>query len=266
MVQIVNRGPSIGQLFGEGFGAGASQTLTQRLQDKRQQKQMDEGLAKLDELGDIEDMDMMSLQKEIFKAFPGNPELAQKMVGNVYQSKIIEAKAKSEKLAADKEKRELKKGQAHISRLEKRLGVEAGTLGEDVKNAEFLFKEMKEKKEDEKKALKLNEELNQQKSRTKAKVDDLVRPYGMVDPFTRMITWNKNVGEKERATINKKIEKERAKSMKTQKSLYKLYGHPVPEDLEEEYLVEDSEGEEESDGRSEKVNQTMMLLQKLMSK
>jgi hypothetical protein len=102
MVQIINRAPTAGQLLGQGLGEGFSQTLGERLQDKRQQKQMDEGLAKLDELGDIEDMDMMTLQKEIFKAFPGNPELAQKMVGNVLQQKLMEGKTQASKLAAEK--------------------------------------------------------------------------------------------------------------------------------------------------------------------
>jgi hypothetical protein len=132
MVQIINRGPSIGQLLGEGLGAGASQTLTQRLQDKRQQKQMDEGLAKLDALGDIEDIDIMTLQKEIFSAFPGNPELAQKMMGNVLQQKLMEGKTQASQLAAEKaeakEQRLIGAEERQVAKFEKEMADDAADI------------------------------------------------------------------------------------------------------------------------------------------
>jgi len=100
MVQVINRGPSIGQLFGEGLGAGMSQTLQQRLQESRQKKQMEEGLARLDELGDVSDMDPLEVQKAIFRAFPGQPQVAQQMMGNYLQQKLMESKAQSSELQA----------------------------------------------------------------------------------------------------------------------------------------------------------------------
>jgi len=114
------------------------------------------------------------------------------------------------------------------------------------------------------KVLKLNQELNQQKSRTKSKVDDIIRPHGMIDPFTRMITWNKDVGEDERKEINRKINIERKKSFSAQKNLYKRYGQEIPDDLEE--TLEEENLENKDSKRSEKVQQAVELLQQLMNK
>lgn len=109
MVQIVNRGPSIGQLFGEGFGAGASQTLTERLQSKKEEKSAEKGLSNLREKygEDLSEFDSLKPMDQIFAiqdAYKHDPKQMQAMIGNTLQAGLMESKSKANELAAAKAK------------------------------------------------------------------------------------------------------------------------------------------------------------------
>jgi len=188
-----------------------------------------------------------------------NPQAVQASIGKILSSVSPERQPAAIKYLESVAERKVQEQAATRERsaLEK-AGIDPN-LPRDIQKEAFKAKLQKE----EGKQLKLNEELNQQKSRTKSKVDDIIRPYGMIDPFTRMITWNKDVGEKERSKINKKIEAERKKSFSVQKNLYKRYGQPVPEDLEETLEEESSLGTEDTE-RSAKVDEAVNLLKQLM--
>jgi hypothetical protein len=254
MVQIINRAPTAGQLLGQGLGEGVSQTLGQRLQEKHKATQIQDSFAKLDELGDIENMDTLELQKEIYSAFPNNPEVAKSL------SDAVQKKRENQIKTLQKEK-----DQKHIGRLEKRAGVEPGTLGEDVKNAEFLYKDMKEKQKEDKKALSLNEDLNQAKSRYHIKVDNILRPYGMMDPITKMITWFKDTSEADREKIYSKIEGLTEDLFGGATKLFKAHGAMVPSDLDDQLEVAKNQSDtKENSPREDKVQQTTDLIRKLM--
>ena len=85
-------------------------------------------------------------------------------------------------------------------------------------------------------ALNLNEELNQQKSRTSSRIQDILAPYGVIDNLTKMIMFRGDVGEEKRKEIQNQILEERTRSMSVMKDLYKRFGQDVPKDLQEQYL------------------------------
>lgn len=114
MVQVVQPTPSFGELLGRGVGEGLTEQIAlhrQRKEQERQQQQMTDALSKLGEMGSIDDLDINTIQSEIFKSMPDNPQMAQMLVGNVLQSKLMQQKQQASQLAALKAERQEERAQ-----------------------------------------------------------------------------------------------------------------------------------------------------------
>lgn len=125
-------------------------------------------------------------------------------------------------------------------------------------------------KDSEKPALTLNEELNQRKSRTQQRIQEKVRPFGDMDPITKMITFRSDVGKEDRARLQKEINEELDKQFNDMSELYDRFGVARPGDLKAQFAeiappndLVDSSANVNFQGSQDKIDRAFQLLQQL---
>lgn len=85
----------------------------------------------------------------------------------------------------------------------------------------------------EKQPLTLNEQINQVRNRQKEDIEQLLRPYMILDPITKMMAFHSNVGEERKQQLMDTAQKIIDRGRRAISTLYQRNNLAVPEDLDD---------------------------------